>query len=179
MNRRRRENPLGFIQSQGWSYRESGTQIIGETGEEEPPPFVFNEQTFWEKFSHQDQEIIRQVIQAIHSTRKRGKVADSIIQAELRWWDQQNPAHIIQGMRTYLEKGYAAQGKGEKYLRGIIRNSNEQSPGSSPPHRSQTGCCSHLTTWSSFEGYPGPYLRKSRLPFPGPSLRLSSANIQR
>ncbi len=30
MSRRRPENPLGFIQSQGWSYRESGTQIIVE-----------------------------------------------------------------------------------------------------------------------------------------------------
>jgi len=35
-------------------------------------------------------------------------------------------------MRAYLEKGYAAQGRGEKYLRGIIRNSDEQSAGSSP-----------------------------------------------
>ncbi len=30
MTRRRTENPLGFIQNQGWSYRESGTQIIVE-----------------------------------------------------------------------------------------------------------------------------------------------------
>ncbi len=30
MSRRQRENSLGFIQSQGWSYRESGTQIVVE-----------------------------------------------------------------------------------------------------------------------------------------------------
>ena len=30
MTRRRTENPLGFIQNQGWNYRESGTQIIVE-----------------------------------------------------------------------------------------------------------------------------------------------------
>lgn len=96
------------------------------------PLSSFNDKAFWEKFSSQDHEVIHQTIQAIHSTRRRGKVADSIIQAEFRWWDQQNPAQVTQGMRTYLEKGYAGQGKGEKYLRGIIRNSDEQSPGSSP-----------------------------------------------
>ncbi len=100
--------------------------------EKEPPPSVFNEQTFWEKFPPQDQEIIRQTIQVLHSTRKRGRVADSIIQGELRWWDQQDPAQVIQGMRTYLEKGYADQGRGEKYLRGIIRNSDGQTPQSAP-----------------------------------------------
>ena len=103
----------------------------GKKGKE-PPPSVFNEQTFLEKFPPQDREVIQQTIQAIHSTRRRGKVADSIIQAELRWWDQQDPAQVIQGMRTYLEKGYADQGKGEKYLQGIIRNTDERSAGSSP-----------------------------------------------
>jgi len=28
------------------------------------------------------------------------------------------------GIKTYIEKGYADQGKGEKYLLGIIRNQN-------------------------------------------------------
>jgi len=100
--------------------------------EKEPPPSVFNEQTFWEKFPAHDQEIIHQTIEAIHSTRKRGRVADSVIQGELRWWDQVDPAQVIQGMRTYLQKGYAAQGKREEYLRGIIRNSDGQTPQSAP-----------------------------------------------
>ncbi len=100
--------------------------------EKEPPPSVFNEQIFWEKFPTQDHEVIHQTIQVLHTTRKKGKAADSIIQAELRWWDQQDPSKVIQGMQTYLQKSYAAQGRGEKYLRGIIRNSDGRSDGSSP-----------------------------------------------
>ncbi len=104
----------------------------GKKKRKEQEPSSFNEHAFWEKFPTQDQEVIHQTIQVLHSTRKRGRVAGSIIQAELRWWDQQDPAQVIQGMRTYLEKGYADEGKGEKYLRGIIRNSDGRSAGSSP-----------------------------------------------
>ena len=103
-----------------------------ENVRKEPPASPFDEQAFWEKFPPHNQEIIRQTIEAIHTTRKKGRVADSVIQAEMKWWDQQDPSQVIAGMQTYLQKGYAAQGRGEKYLRGIIRNSDEQSPGSSP-----------------------------------------------
>ena len=33
------------------------------------------------------------------------------------------------GIRAYLEKDYAGQGKKEDYLLGIIRNLNKQKPG--------------------------------------------------
>ncbi len=96
--------------------------------ERKEPSSSFAEQTFWEKFSPQNQEVIRQTIEAIHSTRKKGQAADSIIQTEFHWWDQQDPAQVIRGMHTYLEKRYADEGKREKYLRGIIRNSDGQAP---------------------------------------------------
>ncbi len=41
MSRRRRENPLGFVQSQGWSYEERGTQIITDC------PFCGKERHFY------------------------------------------------------------------------------------------------------------------------------------
>lgn len=104
--------------------------ITSITREQRTP--VFDEGAFWGKFSPQDQDLIRQVIQAIHSTRKRGKVADSIIQAEMQWWAQQEPAKVIQGMQTYLQRGYAAQGKREPYLRGIVRNSDGAGPAQGP-----------------------------------------------
>ncbi len=110
-----------------------------EEREKRTPASLFDEQAFWEKFPPHDQKIIRQTIQAIHSTRKRGRVADSVIQAELQWWGQQDPAQVVQGMRTYLQKGYAAQGRGEKYLRGIIRNSDGRPPTSSSETNQPTG----------------------------------------
>jgi len=107
-------------------------RMKNEEREKRTPPLSFDEQAFWEKFPPQDQEVIRQTIEAIHTTRKRGRVASSVIQAEMKWWDQQDPAQVVQGMQIYLQKGYAAQGKCEAYLRGIIRNSDGQTPQLAP-----------------------------------------------
>jgi len=119
----------------------------GKKGKKEKEPLVVDERAFWEKFSPQDQEIIHQTIKAIHSTRKRGEAAESVIQGELRWWDLQEPARVIQGMQIYLQKGYAAyvdangrKSKDEKYLRGIIKRCDGRafSPGGDPsPHVGQ------------------------------------------
>ncbi len=100
---------------------------IGGEKQRKQPADPFDEEAFWRKFSGQA-ELIHQTEEAIASTRKRGWVAKSVIQAEMQWWDQQEQAKVIQGMQIYLQKGYAAQGKGEKYLRGIIRNCDGGDP---------------------------------------------------
>jgi len=73
-----------------------------------------------EKYS--DQELINQCFEAIRSTRKTGKVADSILVAQLRKWERYPVEQVEAGIRAYLDKDYAAQGKREEYLWGIIRN---------------------------------------------------------
>jgi hypothetical protein len=40
----------------------------------------------------------------------------------LKSWERYPVESIMAGIETYTEKDYAAQGKGEKYLLGIIRN---------------------------------------------------------
>jgi hypothetical protein len=72
-----------------------------------------------------DQGLIDQALQAISSTRKSGKVSDSILVNQLRKWSRYPAAQVEAGIRIYLEKDYPGQGKGENYLLGIIRN---QSP---------------------------------------------------
>jgi hypothetical protein len=71
-----------------------------------------------------DQEIINQVFQAISSTRKSNRIADNVKLSILRSWYPYPVDSIMAGIKTYLEKGYHHQGKDEKYLLGIIRNSN-------------------------------------------------------
>jgi hypothetical protein len=80
---------------------------------------------------YSDQSLIDRAFQAIGSTRKSGKVSDSIIIAQLRKWERYSAAQVEAAIRVYLEKGYADQGKRENYLCGIIRNQ--------PP--SQSGNC--------------------------------------
>jgi hypothetical protein len=80
-----------------------------------------------------DQSLLDQVFHAIASTRQRGKVADSVLLAQLKAWDRYPVEQVENAMKTYLQKGYANQGKKENYLLGIIRNgSKAQSLGLSP-----------------------------------------------
>ena len=65
--------------------------------------------------------IIDSAIADFRSTRKTGRIADRVILAELVWWEGHDPDSVVTGRRTYSEKGYAADGKDEKYARGIIR----------------------------------------------------------
>jgi len=72
-----------------------------------------------------DQEIIHRAFQAVASVRKSKRIADSVRMSILKSWERFPVTQVTGGIRTYLEKGCADQGKGERYLLGIIRNSAE------------------------------------------------------
>ena len=71
---------------------------------------------------YSDKETINQAFQAISSTRKSNRMADSVKLSILKSWERYPVESVMTGVRTYFEKGYADQGKDEKYLLGIIRN---------------------------------------------------------
>ena len=74
-----------------------------------------------------DQEIINQAFQIISSTRKSNKIAETVKLSILQKWERYPVNQVMEGIRRYLEKDYAAQGKDEAYLLGIIRkNGNGQ-----------------------------------------------------
>lgn len=75
-------------------------------------------------------ELFAPVIEALSSTRKSGKISPSVILTQLKKWASRPVEQIHGGIKTYLAKGYAAQGKGEAYLWGIIRNAKAQEPSS-------------------------------------------------
>jgi len=68
-----------------------------------------------------DQDLIDQAISAIASTRKSNRIADSVLLAQLKAWVRYPTQQVQTGIRIYLDKDYAGQGKDEKYLLGIIR----------------------------------------------------------
>lgn len=70
-----------------------------------------------------DQETVKQAFSAIQSTRKSNRIADSVKLSILKAWERYPVESVMAGIRTYLDRGYANQGKDEKYLLGIIRNS--------------------------------------------------------
>jgi len=72
-----------------------------------------------------DHETIHQVFQAIGSTRKSNRIADSVKLTMLKSWERYPVESVLTGIKTYFEKGYADQGKDEKYLLGIIRKAKQ------------------------------------------------------
>ncbi|MFA6010347.1 MAG: hypothetical protein WC799_10235 [Desulfobacteraceae bacterium] len=73
------------------------------------------------KKRYSDTGLIDQAFDAIATTRKSNRVSDSIVLAQLKKWEAYPPEQVEHGIRVYLSKNYAAQGKDEKYLTGIIR----------------------------------------------------------
>jgi len=69
-----------------------------------------------------DQQLIDSAFKAIASTRKSGKVKNSILLTQLRKWKKYPVEQVQSGMEVYIERDYAAKGKNEKYLLDIISN---------------------------------------------------------
>jgi len=87
-----------------------------------PPENIFSEISELENRYQDHQQVITQVFQAISSTRKSNRLADSVRLSILQSWGKYPISQVMEGIRKYLDRQYYQQGKGEKYLLGIIRN---------------------------------------------------------
>ena len=76
---------------------------------------------------YSNQEIITQVFVTIASTRSGGKVKDSVLLKQLKLWEKYSVNQVENGIKVYLDKNCAGEGKNEKYLLGIIRNQSQHS----------------------------------------------------
>ncbi len=66
-------------------------------------------------------ELLETILEAVSSSRKSFRIADSVKLRFLQACQKYSVDHVQNCFRLYLEKGYAEQGKDEKYLMGIIR----------------------------------------------------------
>lgn len=78
------------------------------------------------KKRYTNQKLIDQCFDALRSTRKNGKVKDSVLLAQLQKWDRYPVEQVESGIQVYLDKDYGGQGKREEYLLGIIRNQKNE-----------------------------------------------------
>ena len=102
-------------------------QELKEELKEETPDF------FSLKNRYSDVDLIDSVFAAFASTRKCGKVKDSVLLAQLRKWEKYPVEQVESGIRIYLDKDCAGQGKREEYLWGIIRNQTGIKPNTQQP----------------------------------------------
>jgi hypothetical protein len=80
----------------------------------------------------EEKALIENTLQAIATTRKAGKIADTVKASILQRFEKHDRQQVLTGCRAYLEKKYHLDGKTEKYLFGIIRNSAAQTPEPAP-----------------------------------------------
>jgi len=80
---------------------------------------------------YSDSNLINQCFKSISSTRKTNRISDSVKLNILQQWNKYPADQVMAGIRIYIEKDYAAQGKDEKYLMGIIRGNSKQQPAAS------------------------------------------------
>ncbi len=104
-----------------YTENDTGTRSNKKIRKKNPPDFSENEISLLQN-RYPDQGIIDQVFQAISGTRKTGKISDSVKLGILKAWAKYPTEQVMQGIKTYSAKGYASEGKSEKYLLGIIRN---------------------------------------------------------
>jgi hypothetical protein len=90
------------------------------------PDEIFSEISHLEGRYQGHQEAINQAFQTISSTRKSNRIAETVKLSILQSWDRYPSEKVISGIRAYLSKDYAGQGKNEKYLLGIIRNIKDE-----------------------------------------------------
>ena len=115
------ESKKGDIEGDSEGTAKEHKQECKECKEERTPEKILSEISVL-RDRYQDQGTINQALQAIASTRKSNRITDSVKLSILQSWNRYPVESVMTGIRTYLEKGYAGKGKGEKYLLGIIRN---------------------------------------------------------
>jgi hypothetical protein len=91
------------------------------------PPVDFSDISLLEE-RYSDIDLINQCFKTISSTRKANRISDNVKLSILQQWNKYPADQVMSAIRIYLEKDYAAQGKGEKYLMGIIRGNAQQKP---------------------------------------------------
>lgn len=97
---------------------------IGVQEGEPSPPSTFDLSKALSRYN--DHQLVRDVIAALATTRKSGKIADSVIEAQFAKWQRCPVSQVEEAMRKYLDKDCAGEGKGENYLCGIIRKQNDR-----------------------------------------------------
>lgn len=87
------------------------------------------EERLLERYGAADRETIHEAFAAFASTRSTGRMAGSVRLKQLQTWERYPVNQVIAGLQTYLAKGCAADGRGEAYALGIIRNTQPDALG--------------------------------------------------
>jgi hypothetical protein len=91
---------------------------------------------YLERFPSEAQQILRQTVAAIATTRKNGRVASSVVDGLAQAFAKYPDPVALGACRTYLSRDCAGEGRDERYLLGIVRGEAKRGSvnGARPPH---------------------------------------------
>ncbi len=114
--------PEGHAEGQGQGPGQGPNNKQEGTNKKKRNPEAILSQITALKDRYPSPDLIDQAFDAIRTTRKSGKVADSVLLAQLEEWKGFSPEQVQEGIRIYLKKEcFADPDKNERYLLGIIR----------------------------------------------------------
>ncbi len=70
-----------------------------------------------------EKNVIRQYFNVLSTTRLSGKISDSVLKREVKYWEQFSTDVVIEALRIHISK---YQDNKETYTRGIMRNLQAQ-----------------------------------------------------
>lgn len=85
----------------------------------EDPPTM---EKLMERYNQEQTKLIVDVINALATTRKSGKLSEAAAMNIVRTWSHLAPERVEYGISIYLEKGYHLESKREQYLLAIMNN---------------------------------------------------------
>ncbi len=138
------ENYEGHNEGHSKGHNE-GTILTRKNKERKDPSEISSEiSSLVLKLFPSGKDLFEQTRKAISTTRKTGKIKDTVILSMLKGWERYTPGQVEKGARIYLEKSYHLQSRDEKYLRGVIRNQRD-SEGPKEPEPEPAGALQKQT----------------------------------
>jgi hypothetical protein len=101
-----------------------GAAVAAPPGRSASPSLAWN--AYLANLSETDRQVLASVAEAIATTRKAGKLAPSVLDGLALKLGRYPSAVVTRAAQVYLDRGYAADGKAEAYLLGIVRGEAKQ-----------------------------------------------------
>lgn len=93
--------------------------------EKQPTKEIKTTEQYLERYTPEQQQKVQNTLDLLTSTRKSGKMSDSIVLNLLRTWDSIDIHRVMRAMDIYADRGCHLHNKRENYLKAIMMNLSE------------------------------------------------------
>jgi hypothetical protein len=112
------------------------TKKVKKGKKETPPGLDLTFEGYLERFQLEGQQVLRQAVAAIATTRKSGQVSASVVNGIAQQLARHPETAVLAASRIYIDRDHAGEGRNERYLFGIVRGEAKRGSvnGAGAPH---------------------------------------------